>query len=89
MVLLGTIWGPHALHGGEQSARRLLACTATVPSLTRRDVYSYVLGVKGSSKSHDLDIHLGHWGANVGLVLVMTVIVYELPSVCGLCNSAC
>ena len=43
---LGTIWGPHVLHGGEQSARRLLARTAPAPDLTSRDAYSYVLGVK-------------------------------------------
>lgn len=28
---LGTIWGRHVLHRGEQSARRLLACTAAAP----------------------------------------------------------
>jgi hypothetical protein len=46
--LLGTIWGPHVLHGGEQPARQPLAYTASAPDLTSRDAYSYVLGVKGS-----------------------------------------
>jgi hypothetical protein len=47
-VLLGTIWGPHVLHGGEQLARSPLAHTAAALFLTSRDAYSYVLGVKGS-----------------------------------------
>jgi hypothetical protein len=46
--LLGTIWGPHVLHEGEQPTRRSCARTPPEPSLTRIDAYSYVLGVKGS-----------------------------------------
>jgi hypothetical protein len=46
-------------------------------------------GSKDRGKAHDLGIYLGHWGANVELGLVMTVIVYELPSVCDICDSAC
>ncbi len=44
---LGTTWGPHALYAGRRPARQLLARTASVPGLTSRDVYSYVLGVRG------------------------------------------
>lgn len=43
---MGTIWGPHVLRGGEQPARRPRARTASAPSLTSIDAYSYVLGVK-------------------------------------------
>jgi hypothetical protein len=43
--LLGTIWGPHVLRGGEQPARRPRARTPPEPSLTSMDTYPYVLGV--------------------------------------------
>lgn len=46
--LLGTIWGPHVLRGGEQAACRSLTRTTLALGLTSRYPYSYVLGVKGS-----------------------------------------
>jgi len=58
---LGTIWGLHVMHGGEQSARRPRARTQPAPSLTRTDTYPYVLGVKGCGNCHDLGIRLGRW----------------------------
>lgn len=47
---LGTTWGPHALHASRRPARRLIAGTALAPPRASTDAYSYVLGVKGSSR---------------------------------------
>jgi len=47
---VGTIWGPHVLHGREQPARRPHTRTPPVSALTSGDAYPYVLGIKCATR---------------------------------------